>query len=121
MTEAGEGKNMNKLSLRMKLGLSSGNLLLFLAAMGYLAYNSVGQLAEITARADQVMVKTDLASQLVAATETQTAGIRGFLIAGKQDFLKDDQRGKQQFAESMDKVGKLPAFEESKKFQAEIR
>src|SRR3984957_5124636 len=112
---------MNKLSLRMKLGLSSGNLLLFLAAMGYLAYNSVGQLAEITARADQVMVKTDLATQLVAATETQNAGIRGFLIAGKQDFLKDDQRGKQQFAESMDKVGKLPAFEESKKFQAEIR
>jgi methyl-accepting chemotaxis protein len=112
---------MNKLSLRMKLGLSSGNLLVFLAAMGYLAYNSVGQLAEITARADGVMVKTYLTSQIVAATEKQTAGIRGFLLAGKADFLKDDEQGKQQFAESMDKLTKLLTLEESKKLQADIR
>lgn len=112
---------MNKLSLRMKLGLSSGNLLLFLAAMGYLAYNSVGQLAEITARADEVMVKTYLTSQIVVATEKQSAAIRGFLLAGKEDLLKPDDEGKQQFAESMDKLSKLLVLEEPKKLQAEIR
>jgi len=55
----------------MKLGLGSGNLLLFLVAMGYFAYNSVGQLAEITGHADEVMVRTHLASQIEAATESR--------------------------------------------------
>jgi len=112
---------MNKLSLRMKLGLGSGNLLLFLVTMGYFAYNSVGQLAEITGRADEVMVKTHLASQIEAATEKQTAGIRGFLLTGKEALLKHDEEGKEQFAESMDKLSKLLVLEESKKLQAEIR
>jgi methyl-accepting chemotaxis protein len=112
---------MNKLSLRMKLGLGSGNLLLFLAAMGYLAYHSVGQLAEITARADAVMVKTYLTSQIAAATEKQAVGIRGFLLTGKNSFLKDDAEGREQFADSMDKLNKLLVLEESKKLQAAIR
>ncbi len=112
---------MNKLSLRMKLGLGSGNLLLFLAAMGYLAYNSVGQLADIAARAEQVMVKSNLASQIEAAMEKQTAGIRGFLLVGKEDLLKHDDEGKRQFAESMDKLSKLLVLDESKKLQADIR
>src|SRR5258708_6058061 len=112
---------MNKLSLRMKLGLGSGNLLLFLAAMGYLAYNSVGQIAEIAARADQVMVKANLASQIDAAMEKQTSGIRGFLLLGKEDLLKPDNDGKQQFAESMDQLSKLLVLEESRKLQTDIR
>jgi len=112
---------MNKLSLRMKLGLGSGNLLLFLAAMGYLAYNSVGQLADIAARAEQVMVKSNLASQIEAAMEKQTAGIRGFLLVGKEDLLKHDDEGKRQFAESMDKLSNLLVLDESKKLQADIR
>jgi len=105
----------------MKLGLGSGNLLLFLAAMGYLAYNSVGQLADIAARAEQVMVKSNLASQIEAAMEKQTAGIRGFLLVGKEDLLKHDDEGKRQFAESMDKLSNLLVLDESKKLQADIR
>jgi CHASE3 domain sensor protein len=112
---------MNKLSLRMKLGLGSGNLLLFLAAMGHLAYTSVGQLGEIKARSDEVMVKTYLTSQIAAASEKQSAGVRGFLLTGKEKFLKDDTAGQQQFAESMDKLSKLPVLDESKKLQADIR
>ena len=112
---------MNNLSLRMKLGLGSGNLLLFLAAMGYLAYHSVGQLTEITARADAVMVKTYLTAEIAAATEKQAAGIRGFLLTGKNSFLKDDAEGREQFADSMDKLNKLLVLEESKKLQAAIR
>ncbi len=89
--------------------------------MGYLAYNSVGQLADIAARAEQVMVKSNLASQIEAAMEKQTAGIRGFLLVGKEDLLKHDDEGKRQFAESMDKLSKLLVLDESKKLQADIR
>ena len=112
---------MNKLSLRMKLGLGSGNLLLFLAAMGHLAYTSVGQLGEIKARSDEVMVKTYLTSQIAAANEKQSAAVRGFLLTGKGNFLKADMEGQQQFAESMDKLSKLPVLDESKKLQADVR
>jgi hypothetical protein len=34
---------MNRLTLRMKLGLGFGSLLLILAAMGFVANSSVGQ------------------------------------------------------------------------------
>ncbi len=36
---------MNKLSLKTKLGVGFGSLLIILTAMGLVAYNAVGQLA----------------------------------------------------------------------------
>jgi len=66
---------MNRLTLRMKLGLGFGSLLLILAAMGFVANSSVGQLSYISAGAEQVMTKTYLASQIEAGLEKQMAGV----------------------------------------------
>ena len=112
---------MNKLSLRMKLSLGFGSLSAILAAMGCLAYTSVGQLADTASRSEQIATRIYLASQIETAVEKQTTGVRGFLLAGKEDLLKHDTEGKQQFAESMDKLSKLLLLEEGKKFHAEIR
>jgi len=112
---------MNKLSLRMKLGLGFGSLLLILAAMGFLSYISVGRLSDSADHADRIMVKAALTSEIEAAVEKQTTGVRGFLLAGREDLLKHDQEGKRQFAESMDQLGKLLEIEEGKRVQAEIR
>jgi methyl-accepting chemotaxis protein len=112
---------MNKLSLTMKLGLGFGALLLIIVAIGFVAYNSVGRLADISHGVDQVMVKKDLSSQIEAAIEKQTSGVRGFLLAGKEDLLKHDEEGKRQYADSMDKLSSLVIYDEGKKLQAEIR
>ena len=95
---------MNKLSLKMKLGLGFGSLLIILLAMGLMAYSSVGRLADISHRVDLVMTKKDLSSQIEAAIEKQSTGIRGFLLAGKEDLLKQDEDGKREFADNMEKL-----------------
>src|SRR5258708_3299684 len=103
---------MNRLTLRMKLGIGFGSLLLILAAMGFVANSSVRQLADISDHADQIMTKTYLSSQIEAGLEKQTAGTRAYMLAGREDLLQYDQEGKQQFNDSMDKLSALLSTEE---------
>ena len=111
---------MNRLSLKLKLSLGFGALLLVLAAMAFVAYNSVGQLADMSQRADEIMVKKDMSSQIEAALEKQSTGVRGFLIAGKEDLLKHDEEGKQEFADTMEKLANMLTTDEGKRLHAEI-
>jgi methyl-accepting chemotaxis protein len=111
---------MNRLTLRMKLGLGFGSLLLILAAMGFVGNSSVGQLADISERAGKVMTKTYLASQIEAGLEKQTSGARAYMLAGREDLLQHDQEGKQQFNDSMDNLSALVATEEGHRLYGEI-
>jgi len=112
---------MNRLTLRMKLGLGFGSLLLILVAMGIVGYTSIGQLADISAQAGQIMTKTYLASQIEAALEKQTSGVRAFILVGREDLLQHDEEGKQQFTESMDKLSTLLSTEEGRRLYGDIR
>ncbi len=111
---------MNRLSLKMKLGAGFGALLLILAAMGYAAYTSVGQLTEISNRVVLMMTKKDMSSQVEAAIEKQTTGIRGYLLAGREDLLKIDLEGKNEFSENMEKLQEAIVTDEGKRLHAEI-
>ena len=91
----------------MKLGLGFGSLLLILMVLGVVAYDSVGQLADISDQVDKIMAKKDMASQIEAGIEKQTTAVRDFLLAPKEDLLKHDEDGKKQYTENMEKLGKL--------------
>jgi methyl-accepting chemotaxis protein len=112
---------MKKLSLKVKLGLSFGSLLLTLVALGTVAYRSVGQLGDTSKGVAAMMEKKDMATGIEAAIEKQTTGARGFLLAGQEDLLKDDEEGKQEFADKMDRMGNMLVTEQGKKLHAEIR
>ncbi len=112
---------MDKLSLKTKLGGGFGGLLMIVMAMGIVAYHSVGQLAQVSSRVDEIATTKDMASQIEAAVEKQTTGVRGFVLAGKEDFLRHDEEGKLQFADNMDRLGTILASEEGKRFHTEIR
>lgn len=112
---------MNRLTLRTKLGVGFGSLLLILAAMGLVANGSIGQLAEISDRAEKTMTKTYLASQIEAGLEKQTSGVRAFMLAGQENLLQHDQEGKQQFNDSMDRLSALLVTDEGRRIYAEIR
>jgi methyl-accepting chemotaxis protein len=107
--------------LKAKLGMGFGSVLIVLVAMGFVAYKSIAQMAEISERVDAVMVKKDMASQMEAAVEKQSTALRGFLITGKEDLLQQEEEGKREFAENMDSLGKLLSTEEGKRLHAEIR
>src|ERR1039457_2761660 len=112
---------MNNLSLRVKFGLGFGSLLLLLAAMGLAAYESVGQLTEISGRVVKMMAKKDMSSQLEASIEKQTTGVRGFLLAGKEDLLKHDEEGEQKYSENMERLRQAIYTDEGKRLQADIQ
>jgi methyl-accepting chemotaxis protein len=112
---------MNRLSLKMKLGAGFGSLLLILAVMGMVAYNAVGELTEISDRVVKMMTKKDMASQIEASVEKQSTGIRGFLLAGKEDLLKHDEEGKEEYSENVEKLRQTIVTEEGKRLLAEIQ
>jgi methyl-accepting chemotaxis protein len=112
---------MNRLSLKVKLGMGFGSVLLMLAIMGIVSYNAVGELTEISDRVVKMMAKKDISSQIEASIEKQSTGIRGFLLAGKEDLLKHDEEGKQEYSENMEKLRQTLYTEEGKKFHAEIQ
>jgi methyl-accepting chemotaxis protein len=112
---------MNRLSLKMKLGLGFGSLLLILVAMGFVANGAVSRLADISGRVTGMMTKKDRGSQIEAEIEKQTTGIRGFLLTGKEDLLKIDDQGKQEFNENMDRLQETVKTEEGKRLHTEIR
>src|SRR5689334_18675024 len=90
---------MSRMSLKMKLGVGFGTLLVILAVMGVVGYRAVSQLVEIGGETEQLMVKKDMASDLDGAIEKQTTAVRGFLLVGREDLLKHDEEGKQEYAE----------------------
>jgi methyl-accepting chemotaxis protein len=110
-------KNM---SLKAKLAAGFGTLLVLLAALAVISYNSVGQLADISDRVLLTADKKELTEGIDIAVEKQTTGVRGFLLAGKEDLLKHDEDGKRELKENMDKLEKLLVTEEGKKLFAEM-
>ncbi len=112
---------MKRLSLKIKLGIGFGSLLLILLSMGIVAYQSVRELREISGLVVQMMAKKDMASLIEASIEKQTTAIRGFLLAGDEGLLKHDEEGKEQFAENMEKLRKAIVTEEGKRLHGEIR
>src|SRR5271154_6388264 len=98
---------MKRLTLRMKLGVGFGSLLLILMAMGSVDYYSIGRLSDASRQVVEVMAEKDMSSQIEAGIEKQSTGVRGFLLTGKEDLLKHDEEGKQQYADNMDGLAKL--------------
>jgi methyl-accepting chemotaxis protein len=68
-----------------------------------------------------MMAKKDMATQIDAAAEKQTTGVRGFLLVGREDLLAIDEAGKKDFAENMEELEKTIVTDEGKRLHAEIR
>ena len=111
---------MSKLSFKMKLGLGFGALLVLLIAVSLTAYLEIGSLAETADQVDGMMVKKDLTSRIDASIEKQTTGVRGFLLAGREDLLAHDEEGKRAYHEASDRLEKTLVSEKGKKTLAEI-
>jgi methyl-accepting chemotaxis protein len=75
----------------------------------------------MSARVDAMMEEKDMASQVEAALEKQSTGVRGFLLTKRDDTLRHDEEGQRQFAKNMDEMEKLVTREEGRKLLAEIR
>lgn len=111
---------MSRMSLKMKLGVGFGTLLLILALMGVVGYRALTQLVDAAHEVDQIMAKQDMATTVEEAVEKQTTGVRGFLLLGREDMLKHDEEGKQEYTEHMAQLDKVLVSEEGRRLHKEI-
>jgi hypothetical protein len=69
---------MSRMSLKMKLGVGFGTLLVILALMGVVGYRALTQLVDAAHEVDQIMAKQDMATTVEEAVEKQTTAYAGF-------------------------------------------
>jgi methyl-accepting chemotaxis protein len=111
---------MRKLTLKMKLGVGFGTLLVIVAVVGGLGYYSTYRLSDATDRIVLNGETQNFSMEMVAALEMQTTAIRGFLLAGKEELLKHDQEGQEAFKENAAKLEPLLQTERGKRVFADI-
>jgi methyl-accepting chemotaxis protein len=112
---------MNKLNLKMKLGLGFGVLLVLMMVLGICGYRSAVTADKLSEEVDKVANKKELALMVLASLEMQSNGARGFLLTGKEDMLGRDEEGKAKFKESFDELERLATLPEVKKLLAAIQ
>src|SRR5262249_17006119 len=112
--------SMNKLSLKMKLRVGFGALLVIIAAMSVITYLSVGKLSSLGDEVDKQWVKEGYLTSMDNGLEMQTSGTRGFLISASEATLKRREEGKAQFMEMANKYRPLIQTDAGHKLLARI-
>jgi methyl-accepting chemotaxis protein len=103
------------MSLKMKLGVGFGALLVILLIVGVIGYKSAVTADELSTEVEKQVHEKELMSHADDAIRMHLVGLRGFLLTGDEKALKEFDEGKATFAESMDEMGKLLQTEEGKR------
>jgi methyl-accepting chemotaxis protein len=112
---------MNKLSLRTKLGIGFGGLLVILAVTAGFGYISIAKLSETSAELTRRIVKRDLALNLDLELQKQTSAIRGFLLYGQPQMLQGDEEAKGKFLDSLEDLEKMAVSAEERETLARVQ
>ncbi|MBZ5706002.1 MAG: methyl-accepting chemotaxis protein [Acidobacteriia bacterium] len=112
---------MNKLSLKMKLGVGFGVLLALIALMGYLSYSSAKHSNLLSDQVAEDTVMADSSGDIDLATWKEIAATRGFLLSGDEERLREYQDSKTQLADTLDKLNKMQMTEEDRKVYSRLQ
>ena len=106
---------MNKLSLKMKLGVGFGVLLAILLTMGVVNYFSVQKLTQLSATADATAEKELLAAEVGSLFNSQKAYIRGGSPHRQRAERNRLQESARKLTETMGKLEKTLSTEEGRR------
>lgn len=105
---------MSKLSLKMKLGVGFGTLLVIIAAVGIISYTSVQKLAEFAAQVDYRAQQRFYAVSIESMINNQKAEYRNYLLTDKQDEMTRYAENGQKLEETFDKLEATLTTQEGK-------
>jgi len=111
---------VKKISLKMKLGLGFGALLVIMATMGIVSYTSINKLSDLSDEVSKQMHKTQLANLVDAGLELQTSATRGYALSGIEATLKRREEGMAQYDKATDELNKLLQTERGKAAYAKV-
>jgi methyl-accepting chemotaxis protein len=112
---------MNKLSLKMKLAVAFGVLVVILAVVVTIAYRGVGSLDEA---AETVARKTDekeLSLYLMGSAYKEQSAVHDFVLSSQEQTLKRDEEGQREFKAAIGKLVPLVHSEEGKRLFGEVQ
>jgi methyl-accepting chemotaxis protein len=112
---------MNKMSLKMKLGLGFGALLVIVLALGTTGYRSAVTADLLSDSVEQQVDKKEDTLLVDNSIQMQVTGLRGFLLTAKEENLKLMEDGRTQFQQSTDKLQKTLQTDEGRKLFGEIQ
>ncbi len=112
---------MNKLSLKMKLAVGFGVLLLVLVIEGAVSYTSMRKLGELSALADQKATQTFLSLSIQAAINEQKSEYREFLLTGDEKQMSDYAEQSRGIAENFDTLEATLATEKGRQLVSHLR
>ena len=95
---------MNKLSLKLKLAVGFGSLLLILLTMGLLSYWSVGKVSELSALVDQKSQANFYAASIFSRINDQKAEYRAFLLTNQRAEMDRYAANSRQLRDDLDKL-----------------
>ncbi len=111
---------MNDMSLRTKLNTGFGAILAILAILGITSFHTVQEMSDMVHNAIERSTTVERSTRLDAAIEKQAAGVRGFLLAGRDNLLDHDEEGKKEYRAVVEELGKTARSDDDKHFFAEI-
>ena len=112
---------MNKLSLKMKLGVGFGVLLATLITMGVVSYFSVRKLGELSATAEATGEKQLLAAQAGSLFNDEKNLVRGFLLTGSEQQRSRFQETTRKLTETLGTAEKLLSTDEGRRMHGKMR
>jgi len=89
--------NFNNIPLRFKIALGTGAPLILLVFLAFVAITSSRSQVQTNAMVDHTHNVIQQAMRIEAAAVDMETGMRGFLLAGKEDFLDPYLNGQQRF------------------------
>jgi len=111
---------MNKMSLKMKLGAGFGMLLVLTLVVAGTSYRSITAIDSVTDLAVRHLEEKALTNAIDSDVNLQSAAVRGYLLTGDEEPLRQLDQQRKEFAEHMNSVDKMLVSEDGKKAQARI-
>ncbi|MGO9126673.1 MAG: methyl-accepting chemotaxis protein [Terriglobales bacterium] len=112
---------MSKLSVKMQLSMAFGFLLLILAGVGAVAYNTIDRMNVLAGEFEHKSEALDLMLRAEAALGQQSAAVRGLLLLGRPAQLTQLQQARHDYKASMERLEPLLDSATGQKLFAEVR
>ena len=112
---------MSKLSLKMKLAVGFGTLLIILVVIATVAYTAVGSLAEAAKEVGRKASEKEMLVKIELAVAKGRSGSASYLLLDRNEALEVDEEGKRDYKDSIEELAPLVHSDEGKRLFSEVQ
>src|SRR5438067_12145003 len=112
---------MSKLSLKMKLAVGLGTLLIILVVIATVAYTALGSLAEAAKEVGRKASEKEMLVKIELAVAKGRSGSASYLHLDRKEASEDEEEGKRDYKDSIEELAPLVHSDEGKRLFSEVQ